>query len=144
MVFHITFMLALFHDKKCCNCINLFPSILWDLFVMSLVLSWSRLLKKLILQLGSRVVQPTKVIWGAHARSWRVNVFCNLSRDLANSWDDPRNALTVEILSVTLIPFTHTIYTLITHKIVRRLYKRKPKRGFYNTPTLLERATYPQ
>ena len=38
--FHITFMLALFHDKKCCNCINLFPCISWDSFVMSLVLSW--------------------------------------------------------------------------------------------------------
>ena len=136
-------MLALFHNKRCYNCINLFPSILWDLFVMSLVLSWSRLLKKLIKQLGSRVVQPAKVTWGAHAGSWRVNVFHNLSRDLANSWDDPRNALTVEILSVTLIPFTHTTYTLITHKIVRRLFKRKPKRGFYNTPTLLERATHP-
>ena len=144
MVFHIIFMLALFHDKKCCNCIKLFPSILWDLFVISLVISWSRLLKKLISQLGSRVVQLVKVTWGAHARSWRVNVFRNLSCDLANSWDDPRNALTVEILSVTLIPFTHTIYTLITHKIVRRLFKRKPKRGFYNTLTLLERATHPQ
>jgi len=31
MISHITFMLALFHNKKCCNCINLFLSILWDL-----------------------------------------------------------------------------------------------------------------
>ena len=38
--FHITFMLALFHDKKCCNYINLFPCILWDSIVMGLVLSW--------------------------------------------------------------------------------------------------------
>ena len=39
-------------------------------------------------------------------------------------------------LSVTLIPFTHAIYTLIIHKIVRRLFKKKKKileRGFYNT-----------
>ena len=27
----------------------------------------------------------------------------------------------------------HYIYTLITHKIIRRLFKRKPQRGFYNT-----------
>ena len=40
MVFHITFMLVLFHDKKCCNCINLFPCILCNLIVMGLVLSW--------------------------------------------------------------------------------------------------------
>ena len=25
MVFHKTFVLALFHDKECCTCINLFP-----------------------------------------------------------------------------------------------------------------------
>ena len=41
MVFHITFMLALLHDKKCYNCINFFFSyILWDFIVMGLVLSW--------------------------------------------------------------------------------------------------------
>ena len=45
MVFHLTFMLALFHDKKYCNFINLFPCILWDLIVMSLVLSGENYLK---------------------------------------------------------------------------------------------------
>ena len=135
MVFHITFMLALFHDKKCCNCINLFPCILWDLFVMGLVLSWWRLLKKLISWLSSLVVQPMKVTWEAHAGSWRVSEFCNSSRNLTKSRDDLQNALIAGILSVTLIPFTHTLYTLITHKIVRRLFREKPYRGFYNTPT---------
>ena len=56
MVFHIRFMLVLFHDKKCCNFINLFPCILWDLIVMGLDLGGEDLLKKLILQLGSLVV----------------------------------------------------------------------------------------
>ena len=45
MVFHITFLLALFDNRKCCNYINLFLCILWDLFVMGLVLIWQRLLK---------------------------------------------------------------------------------------------------
>ena len=36
-------MLALFHDKKCCNCFNLFPCILWDFIVLGLILSWWRL-----------------------------------------------------------------------------------------------------
>ena len=135
MVFHITFMLALFHDKKCCNCINLFPCILWDLFVMGLVLSWWRLLKKLISWLSSLVVQPMKVTWEAHTGSWRVSEFCNSSHNLTKSRDDLQNALIAGILSVTLIPFTHTLYTLITHKIVRRLFREKPYRGFYNTPT---------
>ena len=124
--FHITFVLALFYDKKCCNCINLFPCILWDLFIMSLVLSWWRLLKKLISQLGSQVVQLAKVIREAHAESWRVNEFHDSSRNLANSRDDMRNALIARILSTTFLPFTHTIYTLITHKSERRLSNRKP------------------
>ena len=69
MFFHITFMLALFNDKKCCNYINLFPCILWDLIVMGLVLNGEDLLKKLISCLGLRAVQPAKVIWGAYAGS---------------------------------------------------------------------------
>ena len=135
MVFHITFVLALFHDKKCCNCINLFSCILYDLLVMSLVLSGKDLLKKLISRLGSQVVQPAKVTWGAPVGSWRVSVFRDLSCNLANSRDDLWNALTVGILSVTLISFTHTIYTLTTHKIERRLFRRKFYKDFYNTPT---------
>ena len=39
-VLQLCFMLALSHDKKCCNCINLFPCILWNFIVLSLVLSW--------------------------------------------------------------------------------------------------------
>ena len=31
-------MLALFHDKKCCNCSYFVPCILWDFIVLSLVL----------------------------------------------------------------------------------------------------------
>ena len=120
------FVLALFYDKKCCNYINLFPCILWDLFIMSLVLSWWRLLKKLISQLGSQVVQLAKVTWEAHAESWRVNEFRDSSCNLANSRDDLRNALIAGILSVTFLSFTHTIYTLITHKSERRLSNRKP------------------
>ena len=38
-------MLAVFHDKKYCNFINLFHCILCDLIVMSLVLSGEDLLK---------------------------------------------------------------------------------------------------
>ena len=54
--------------------------------------------------------------------SSRVNASC----DLANSQDDPRDNLTIGILSVIFIPFTHTTYTLVTHKTVSRLFRRKP------------------
>ena len=36
-------MLALFHDKKCCNYFNFVLCILWDFIVLGLVLSWWRL-----------------------------------------------------------------------------------------------------
>ena len=74
-----------------------------------------------------------KVTWGAHVGSWRISEFRDLSRNLANSRDDQRNALITEISNVTLIPFTHTIYTLITHKTIRKLLRIKPYRGLYNT-----------
>ena len=35
-------MLTLFHDKRCCNCSNFVPCILWDFIVLNLVLSWCR------------------------------------------------------------------------------------------------------
>ena len=111
---------------------------------MGLVLSWRRFPKKLISRFGSWVVQLVKVTWGAHCWKLKSQCISRVTRDLANLWYDPQNALTIRILSVTLIPFTHTIYTLITHKSEKRLFRGKPEKGFYNTPTLLKRATHPQ
>ena len=33
----------LFHYKKCCNCFNFSPCILWDFIVLGIVLSWWRI-----------------------------------------------------------------------------------------------------
>ena len=75
--FHITFVLALFHDKECCNCINLFPCILWVLIVMGLDLSGEDLLKKLISRLVSRV---THDLFRESLTTWPN--FCNSSLGL--------------------------------------------------------------
>ena len=56
---------------------------------------------------------------------------------------DPQDALIAEILNVTLIPFTYTIYTLITHKIEKGYLEENPRK-ISTTPTLLEKATHPQ
>ena len=40
VIYNYVLMLALFHDKKCCNCFNFVPCILWDFIVLGLVLSW--------------------------------------------------------------------------------------------------------
>ena len=49
------------------------------------------------------------------------------------------------ILSVTFLPFTHTIYTLITHKSKRGYSERKTLNKFSTTQHthLLEKATHP-
>ena len=39
----LCFMLALFRDKKCCNCFNFVSCILWDFIVLGLVLGWWRI-----------------------------------------------------------------------------------------------------
>ena len=150
------FVLTLFYDKKCCNYINLFPCILWDLFIMSLVLSWWRLLKKLISQLGSQVVQLAKVTWEAHAESWRVNEFRDSSCNLANSRDDLRNALI--FISCSILHQLNTkSSTIKSHKIqgtkLKKLQhflsqnkaniKYSCKSQFYNLALLLFRDKTP-
>ena len=39
VVIYTSFMLALFHDKKCYNCIIFVHCVLWDFIVLGLVLS---------------------------------------------------------------------------------------------------------
>ena len=58
-----------------------------------------------------------------------------------------RNILPGEFLSMTFLPFTHTIYTLISHKSMRGHSKRKTLDRFSTThthPFFRERATHPQ
>ena len=63
----------------------------------------------------------------------------------STSWDRPSHEVPAKlfarrILSVTFSPFTHTIYSLITHKSKRGYSEKKLQ---HNTPTILERATHP-
>ena len=80
-------LLVLFYGKKCCNCINLFLWILWDLIVMDLILNWWRTEQ---LATSSQVNNSQKIMWEAHAGSWRVKCqkgSCDSFRDLANLRD---------------------------------------------------------
>ena len=43
--FSYNISISLFHEKKCCNCINSFLVFLWDLFVIGLVLCGGDLIK---------------------------------------------------------------------------------------------------
>ena len=120
--------------------------------VMSFVLSWWRLLKTMkfanCLQLThewtTRERSHEKPMLEAEEWSVRLYFASHFATWLTYEWSAKFS--TWMILSVTLIPFTCTIYIFITHKIVRRLFrkKEKKKRGFYNTPTLLERAIHSQ
>ena len=75
---------GLFYDKKLCNFINLFLCILWDLFVMSLVLSWWKLLKTIDLvtwlPTGSRLHHPRKAMWKTHEKVQQSMCFASHSR----------------------------------------------------------------
>ena len=56
-------------------------------------------------------------------RKFNNQYVLQVTRDLAN----PQDTLTSKILSMTLISFTHNIYTLISHKIKEGGYlKEKP------------------
>ena len=80
IVIYLCFMLDLFHDKKCCKCIKLFPCILRDFIVLSLVLSWWRIKLRMIISVISRLAHKKfaskssreKIMWEVHARSWRA------------------------------------------------------------------------
>ena len=90
--------------------------------------------------IDSRVDNSWKVTWEAHVGIWTV--FCQtVFRKSLHTWPTrewPAKLSAWIILSMTLIPFTHIIYTYITHKIVRRLFRRKAWRGFYNTHLVRE------
>ena len=72
MVFHIIFILVLFHNKKYFNCINLFSCNLWELFVMSLVLS------------GEYLMKIAKGHGRSTCRKLNSQFILRVSRDLAN------------------------------------------------------------
>ena len=148
-------MLVLFHDRKCCNCINFFPCILWDFIVLNLVLSWWRIKHEMKISVISWLAYKrfAKKVLAKRAREKHM-LEAEKSRSklyfASTSWDRPSckvpaKFFTWRFLSVTFIPFTNTIYTLITHKSKKRLYsERNPKIGFYNTthPPFGERATH--
>ena len=70
--------------------------------------------------------------------SWRVVPGCRFRECLECKafLRDSRETFYLEVfLSVTSLPFTHTIYTLITHKCMKGYSKRKPLDRFSTTHT---------
>ena len=122
MIFHITFILTLFHDKKCCNFFNLFPCILWDLIVMSLVLSGQNLIKTVEGQMGS-IFQKLK----RQCVSWLISQLGQLARwpmRCTGNWD-------FKCDSYTLYPYY--IYLYYPQNCKGAIKKKTLERGFYNT-----------
>ena len=116
MIFFHDISVRLFHDKKCCNCINLFPYTLWDLFVMGLVLSGEYLIK-----IAKGHIRNTCRKVNSQARCpAQYSLSRRLSRDLdlrlAPVANDPQSSpVLLEIMTFRIL-ITHTIYTLITHR----------------------------
>ena len=143
-------MLALFHDKKCCKCFKLFSCILWYFIVLGLVLSLWRIEHKMkisaVLQLARwslRVEVSAKKACEKHMLEVEelsaMLHFVSASQD-RSSCKVPVKHSAWRILSVTFLPFTHTIYTLITHKSKRGYLERTLDRFLqHDTPTILEK-----
>ena len=87
-------MLDLFHNKKCCNCNNLFPCILWDFIALGFVVSWWRI--KHAMKISTVLRQTHKkftskgyhenATWEVHARSWKVKCSAAFHGYLARWW----------------------------------------------------------
>ena len=92
---------------------------------MGLVLSGENLIKIVEFTIGLGLQNLRKAMCEAHVEVQESRCLASNSQ-LGQLVSDPQETLTVGILSWTLLPFTHTIYTLITHKIVRRLLEEKP------------------
>ena len=131
-------MLALFHDKKFCNCFNLFSCILWDFIVVSLVLSWWRLnLKRRISGFHEKQTHE-RAMWEAHAGSWRVMPGCRFREYLADkafSQGSRKTFCLEDFFSMTFLPFTLIIYTFITFKCEGGHSERKTLDRFSITHT---------
>ena len=60
--------------------------------------------------------------------------FANISQE-GSTREIPAKLSAKRILSVTFLPFTHTIYTLITHKLSGGHFRKKTLDGFSTTHT---------
>ena len=118
--------------KKCYNCINLFHCILWDLLVLGLVLNWWRIKLEMKISAILRLAHKKFARKGSHEKhmleveesSAKLH-FVSTSRDRP-SRKVPAKHSAWRILSVPFLPFTYTIYTLITHNSKRGYSERKP------------------
>ena len=135
-------MLALFHNKKCCNYFNFVHCILWDFIVLGLVLSWWRIKHEMKNQCNFATSSREEFSRKGHMRStcWKLKSHASLEDFVSVSWVRPSHKVlaknyALRILRVTFLSFTHTIYTLITHKSVRGHLERKTLDRFSTTHT---------
>ena len=82
MVFHITFMLTLFHDKICCNRINLFSCILWDFNYNEFSIKLMKIAQEVDLATWLKTATPIK----GHVRSIRESSRVSASCEYLTTW----------------------------------------------------------
>ena len=121
MVCHITFMFALFHDKKCCNFFNLFLCILCDLILMGLVLSGEDLIKTVEGHMRS-------TCWKLKSQCVsllisRVGQVAKWPARCTDSWDFKCDSYTI---------YPYYIYPHYPQDCKETIQKKILERGFYN------------
>ena len=125
-------VIALFLDKKFCNCFNFVPCILWDFIVLGLVSCWWRIKLEIKNQcnftVGSRVARKKgshkKGTWEAHARSWRVMPSCQFRECLTGKaflWNTHEMFCLEDFKSDFLTLHLYYIFNTHTHLLEREL-----------------------
>ena len=126
-------IVGLFHDKKYCNCINLFPCIFVRFICNGFSIKWwsfdqdSWRSHEKHMQEGEQLSQvPTQY-------SLSKKVTCDLDSWLAPVASDPWSSHVLLKIVTFRILFTPTIYTLITHRNGKEAIERKTLRKVSTT-----------
>ena len=135
-------MLALFHDKKCCIYIILFLVFCVGFYCIGFSIKLVKSRAWIEEQVDFARNSWEANLWKTHVKGtcWKLESHANLEDFAIVSWVRPSREVLVKrfawkILSVTFLPFTHTIYTLITHKSMRDYSERKTLDRFSTTHT---------
>ena len=140
MIFLITLVLGYSMTKSVVIILIYFLIFLWDLFAMGLILSGEDLIKTAEGHMRSTCRKVNSQARCPAQYSLSRKLTCNLDSRLALVLSDLRSSPVLLKIVTFCIPISYTIYTLITHINGKELIERKkPRRGFYNTPTLLKR-----
>jgi len=122
---------GLFHEKNCCNCINLFPYIFVGFICNGFSIKWLRFDQDICrshekhMQEGEQLGQVSSLV--------QLVQEVNLRLRFTPVTSHPRSSRLFLKIVTFHIPITHTIYILITHRNCEESIERKTSRKVSTT-----------